>query len=155
MTTNIGADELESRLHRVPLDNRWAVQRACREHLDAEGLPPDLIGRIGAFAVYETLDARALRRAAILAVKQLAQEYRLRVPDVEPILADVVVDIAGDSGLGARGLDHAAGALLGAAFAAAVRDGVRGPVTVDPGPPPTVRGAGSRRPLRTRAAVRS
>jgi len=154
MTTNLGADDLASRLHRVELDNRWAVQRACREHLTSEGLPPDLVGRIGAFAVYSPLDERALRHAAILAVKQLAQEYRLRVPEVDPILADVVMDIAGDGGLGARGLDHAAAGLLGAAFAAAVRDGMRGAVRVDPGPPPSVRPVQSPRAA-TRRAVRA
>jgi hypothetical protein len=139
MTTSLGADELDSRLHRIELDNRWAVQHACRAHLEDEGLPAELIGRVGAFAAYRPLGEEALGRAAILAVKRLAQEYRLRVPDVDPILADVVIDIAGGGGLGARGLDHAAAAFLGGAFAAAVREGTRGTVTVDPGPPPTVR----------------
>ena len=156
MTTNLGADELESRLHRVELDNRWLVQRVCREHLEAEGLPTELIGRVGAFAVSAPLGGDALRRAAILAVKRLAQEYRLRVPDVQPILADVVVDIAGNGGLGARGLDHAAAELLGAAFAAAVRAGVRGAAVIEPGPPPSVRArGGSRRATRRPSGRRS
>jgi len=155
MTTNLGADDLESRLHRVELDNRWLVQQVCRDHLGAEGLPSELIGRVGTFAVYGPLDADALRRAATLAVKQLAQEYRLRVPDVQPLLADVVVDIAGDTRLGARGLDHAAAELLGAAFASAVRTGVRGAVVIEPGPPPRVRAQGGSRERRARRPIRT
>ncbi len=135
MTSNLGADELDVRLHRIPLENRWAVQRVCREILREEGVPDELLGRIGVFAVYEPLAADALREAAVIAVGQLAREYGLRVPKVDPVIVDVILDIAADSGLGARALTHAAGELLAEAFAAAAGEGVRGTVAVKPGPP--------------------
>jgi hypothetical protein len=154
MTSNAGSDELATRLHRVELGNRWAVQRACREHLAELGLPADLIGRVGAYAVYADLDEDAVHRAAVLAVKHRAQEYPLRVPEVDPIVAGAIVDIAGACGLGARGVAHAAAELLAPAFAAAVCDGLRGAVVLDPGPPPAVRSrvtTGARSTMRSRS----
>jgi hypothetical protein len=139
MTTNLAVDELELRLHDVPLEHRWAVQDVCREILLDADLPAELVGRIGAFAVFEALDDESLKAAAAGSVRSLAQEYGLTPVAVDPLLADVLLDIAGRSRLGARALSHAAGELLGGAFAAAVRDGARGEVVIETGPPIAVR----------------
>ena len=56
MTTSLESDELLAELGSTPLADRWAVQRTCAEHLRGRGLPPDLVGRIGAFAAYGDLD---------------------------------------------------------------------------------------------------
>jgi hypothetical protein len=141
MTTSVGADELERRLGRTPLDNRWAVQRAAAEHLRAFGLSPDLVGRIGAFALYGELDVeQAGHGLAEAAVTSLADEYGLAVADVDPIVLDVVADIAaaGNDTAGARALHHAAQELLGEHFAALVADGPRRRVVIEAGPPLTV-----------------
>jgi ATP-dependent Clp protease ATP-binding subunit ClpA len=139
MTSNLAADELESRLHQIPLDNRWAVQRECRLLLHEEGVPSELLGRIGTFAVFQQLGTDDLRAAASLAVQALACEYGLELLSVEPIVAEVVLDIAGQSGLGARTLPHAATELLAEALMDAVERGVSGPASIDPGPPISVR----------------
>ena len=38
MTSNLAVDELALRLHQIPLENRWVVQRICRELLADEGV---------------------------------------------------------------------------------------------------------------------
>jgi hypothetical protein len=139
MTTNVAVDELQQRLHRTPLEDRWAVQEVCRAVLLEDDFPPELVGRIGAFAVYRDLDDDSLKAAAAGSMTSLAREYGLSPVDVDPILADVLLDIAGRSGLGARALHHAASELLGGAFAAAAGDGLRGRVVIETGPPIAVR----------------
>jgi Cdc48 subfamily AAA family protein len=139
MTTNLAVDELARRLHTIPLEHRWAVQEVCRAVLLDEDLSPELVGRIGAFAVYRDLDDESLKAAATGSVRSLAREYGLSPVAVDPILADVLLDIAGRSGLGARALNHAAGELLGGVFAEAVGGGVHGAVVIEPGPPIAVR----------------
>ncbi len=138
MTTNVAVDELQQRLLRVPLEDRWVVQEICRAVLLEEDFPPELVGRIGAFAVYHDLDDESLKAAAAGSVTSLAREYGLSPVDVDPILADVLLDIAGRSGLGARALHHAASELLGSAFARAAGDGLSGRVVIETGPPITV-----------------
>ena len=139
MTTNVAVDELQQRLHRKPLEDRWAVQEICRAVLLEDDFPPELVGRIGAFAVYRDLDDESLKAAATGSVTSLAREYGLSPVDVDPILADVLLDIAGRSGLGARALHHAASELLGGVFAAAAGDGLSGRVVIETGPPIAVR----------------
>ena len=139
MTTNVAVDELEQRLHRVPLEDRWAVQEICRSVLLDEEFPAELVGRIGAFAVYRDLDDESMKAAATGSVTSLAREYGLSPVDVDPILAEVLLDIAGRSGLGARALHHAASELLGSAFARAAGDGLSGRVVIETGPPIAVR----------------
>ena len=139
MTTNVAVDELQQRLHRVPLEHRWAVQEICRAVLLEDDFPPELVGRIGAFAVYRDLDDESMKAAATGTVTSLAREYGLSPVAVDPILAEVLLDIAGRSGLGARALHHAASELLGSAFAAAASDGLSGRVVIETGPPIAVR----------------
>ena len=139
MTTNVAVDELQQRLHRVPLEHRWAVQEVCRTLLLDEGFPAELVGRIGAFAVYRDLDDESLKAAATGSVTSLAREYGLMPVAVDPILAEVLLDIAGRSGLGARALHHAANELLGGAFAAAAGEGLSGRIVIETGPPIAVR----------------
>ena len=135
LTSNLHVDRLAERLAPVAAGDRWAVQRVCREHLVDAGLPPELVGRIGAFAVFAPLDDEAHRHAAEGAVLALAREYGLSPTTVDPVVLDVVIDIAGETGIGVRALYHAARELLAEAFAAAVVDGVRGLVVITAGPP--------------------
>jgi len=111
-SSNLAVEELMERLGDVPLEDRATVTRICRAHLVDHGLRPELVGRIGAFAVYGELDAAALRGAAETAIETLAAEYGLRLESIDPVIADVVLDLADGSGAGARGLRHAARDLL-------------------------------------------
>jgi ATP-dependent Clp protease ATP-binding subunit ClpC len=139
MTSNLGAEQLEPRLHRIPLENRWAVQHECRLLLREEGIPSELLGRVGTFAVFRQLDEADLRSAASLAIQSVAREYGLELESVEPILADVVLDIAGQSDLGARTLEYAATELLSGPLMKALARRISGNVQIDPGPPISVR----------------
>jgi ATP-dependent Clp protease ATP-binding subunit ClpA len=139
LTTNEGADDLVHRLDDVPAGGR-AEQEACREHLLRAWWPPELVGRIGTFAVYEPLDAAARRGVAERAIHRLAAEFGVAVGELEPVLADVVSDLADASDIGARALTYAARDLLADAFADAARAGVQGDVRLEAGPPPRVVG---------------
>jgi MoxR-like ATPase len=142
MTSAAGADELESRLHKVERSNLLATSSVARGHLRAEGWRGELLSRIGAIAVYQPLEHEARRQAALHAIHRLGEEYGFAVATVEPVLADVVMDIAQDGDLGARGLYYAARQLLGEAFAAATVEVEAGVVDVVAGPPPNVAPAG-------------
>lgn len=134
LTSNLAVDELADRLGETPLADRAAVARHCRAHLVENGLRPELVGRVGAFAVYGELDAAALRGAAETAIETLAAEYGLRVATIDPIVADVVLDLADGSGAGARGLRHAARDLLAECMADRVEaaSGARWAITAGP-----------------------
>ena len=138
MTSNLRHEELAERLGDTPLHDRVVVQRVCREHLVEAGLRPELVGRIGAFAVYGELGEDARRAAAVVAVRALAAEYALALGEIDPVVVDVVLDLAEASGAGARGLRHAARDLLAESMAdvAGRRAGLRWALAV--GPPPTL-----------------
>jgi ATP-dependent Clp protease ATP-binding subunit ClpC len=141
MTTSVGSDELGRRLGRTPIDDRWAVQRACAEHLREYGLPADLVGRIGTFALYGELEVEHARHGlAEAAVSALASEYGLAVAAIDPVVLDVIADIAkaGNEAAGARALHHASRELLAELFAGLTADGPRQRVVIEPGPPLTV-----------------
>jgi ATP-dependent Clp protease ATP-binding subunit ClpC len=142
MTTSVDSEELSAQIGNTPLADRWNVQRACADHLRGAGLPPDLVGRIGAFAAYGDLDGADQRRGiAESAIAALGAEYGLVVESVDPVVIEVVEDIAEDSGgaAGARALHHAARELLAEPFAGIAADGPPVRVTIDAGPPLTVR----------------
>lgn len=141
MTTNEGADDLVHRLRDVPVGGR-EEQQACREHLLRAWWSPELVGRLGAFAVFGELSSEAQRGVAEKAIRRLGSEFGVTVGELEPVLADVVWDIAHAGDFGARALTYAARDLLADAFADAARDGVRGAVKVEAGPPPRVCAAG-------------
>jgi hypothetical protein len=108
-------------------------------------MAPELLGRIGAFAVYGPLDEDSHREAALAAVEAVAGEYSLGVASVEPVVLDVVLDIAGESALGARSLHYAAGELLVDALIEARLHGVAGRVRIEAGPPISIAPSGARR----------
>ena len=77
MTSSCCAAALQARLHRIPLENRWAVTRECHDALGEAGFPTELLERIGAFAVYGHLDEESLRGAAVGAIERVVAEYGL------------------------------------------------------------------------------
>jgi ATP-dependent Clp protease ATP-binding subunit ClpA len=141
LTTSGASDRLLERVGATVLHDRWTVQRACAEHLRSEGLPAELVARIGAFAVYSALESSESRRGvAHAAIVALGHEYGLLVGNVDPVVLDVVQDIAGDAeATGARALHHAARELLAESFAEFAVDGPQQRVDVQAGPPIGVR----------------
>ncbi len=137
MTSADGAEDLEHALAEVPPGSREEVD-ACRTHLFRQGWPEELIGRVGSFVVFDPPPETSLHEAAERAIRELAGEYGLEVETLPPVLADVVTDLADANETGLRAVTHAARDLLMQAFADAARDGLEGPVAIDPGPPPKV-----------------
>jgi hypothetical protein len=137
MTSNAGADDLAFRLRDVPPGGP-EEQAVCREHLLQLEWPAELVGRIGTVALFDPLDERSLRGVAENAIHALAGEFGLTLESLPPVFADVVRDLADASDIGARALDYAARDLLTTAFAEAAREGIRGTVGLEPGPPPRV-----------------
>ena len=152
LTTSIASDDLTLRLGRIQLEDRWTMQRECADHLRESGLPADLVGRIGAFAVYADLESEEARHGiAEAAIMALGREYGLVVEQVDPVVTDVVEDIARDGGRsGARALHHAARELLAEHFGALAGDGPRRRVEILVGPPLEVRLAGAGRAASSR-----
>ncbi|MCY7301766.1 MAG: hypothetical protein LH654_01775, partial [Thermoleophilia bacterium] len=70
LTTSLSSGDLAEALEGAPLENRWAVQRACVRHLRSSGIPADLLARVGAFAYYREMVEEVARthvaRAALL-----------------------------------------------------------------------------------------
>ncbi|MGH9299244.1 MAG: AAA family ATPase [Acidimicrobiales bacterium] len=138
MTSTAGADDLASRLHRVAPENRRTVERVVRTHLREQLWPAELVARIDTIAVYESLSVDARRRAASQAIQALGEEYGFSITALEPVLADVVLDLAEEFDLGVRGLHHAARQLLGETLAQAAVVGTERCVALNAGPPPAV-----------------
>jgi hypothetical protein len=124
LTSNLGAAGLAARLETIGDADRFARERACQDHLLGAGLPPELVGRIGAFAVFGPLDTAAREQAAYRALHELAAEFGIRLVDIAEPIAGAICDVADASGLGARALVHAARDLAGEALAALVPEGV-------------------------------
>lgn len=138
LTSADGADELATRLHRVEPHDRLLVDREVRAQLREQDWPPELLGRIDTIAFFRPLAAAGRRSAAEHAIATLAEEYGFTLVSSEPVLADVVVDLAEQQETGARGLYYAARRLLGDTFARAAADGVQPDVSLEAGPPPTL-----------------
>lgn len=141
LTTSIAGSHLSDALEATPLGDRWAVQRACVEHLRSAGIPADLLARVGAFAFYpEMVEEVARAEVARAAITALGCEYGLEIGEIDPVVLEVVEDIANDSGgAGARALQHAARELLAERFADLAGDGAPLRVAIDAGPPAAVR----------------
>jgi AAA domain (Cdc48 subfamily) len=137
ITTNLEATELAYRLRDAPPHDRWR-ERICRDHLLRADWPPELVGRIGSYAVFEPLATDTLNQIAQDAVHALAREYGLELDTPPPVITDVVLDLADTNDIGARAILYATRELLARPFADAARNGLRGPAAIDPGPPPTV-----------------
>lgn len=140
LTTNAGADDLLYALRDVP-DHEPFRQQVCRDHLLREGWEPELVGRLGAFAVFEPVSADTLHEIAADAIRALGREYGFDVETIEPVLVDVVLDLADAEDIGARALVYAARDLLAEAFARAARNDLAGTVSLAAGPPPEVTAA--------------
>jgi DNA polymerase III delta prime subunit len=137
MTSNLGVDDLAYQLRQVPQHDRWR-QQICRDHLIRMGWPNELVGRIGAFAVFEPLGQDAARQIAEGAIQTLGLEYGLQIEALPPVIVDVVLELADASEIGARALNYAARELLAQSFVEAARQGFRGGASIDAGPPPRV-----------------
>lgn len=124
-TSNLGAAALLAKLAALTDTNESdAIDQACRTHLQEEGIPPEMIGRIGTFAVYCPLDPTHRARALVQAVARIAGDYGLEVVSVAP---EAVVELLQRTNgrFGARPDEYVIERTLGEGFSTAAAEGAR------------------------------
>jgi hypothetical protein len=111
-------------------ENEAVVDRVCRGHLQAAGIAPELVGRIGYFLVFRPLTPKARTEIMTLAVARVAAEYGLEVVYIEPQVIGELLERARTGDFGARPDEYLADEVLGACFARTAAAGLQGPVVV-------------------------
>jgi ATP-dependent Clp protease ATP-binding subunit ClpA len=123
-TSNLDAqgilDELENR---DGFGDRTKEDEICRKRIRAGGVPPEIVGRIGRFLVFQPLSPET--RAAIIAltIAEVAREYGVQISYVEPSVIVHLLERTQAQGFGARPAQFLIDELLGALFAEAARTG--------------------------------
>jgi len=123
-TSNLDAqgilDELENR---GGFGDRTKEDEICRKRIRAGGVPPEIVGRIGRFLVFQPLSPET--RAAIIAltIAEVAREYGVQIRYVEPSVIVHLLERTQAQGFGARPAQFLIDELLGALFAEAARTG--------------------------------
>jgi hypothetical protein len=124
-------DELESR---SAFGNRAVEDEVCRRRLHAAGIAPEIVGRIGRFLVFRPLTPEVRSEIVTLAIAEVAEEFGLKVGQVEP---QVIVDLMEKSkseGFGVRPERSLIDDVLGGAFTEAAKHNIPNPVSIV-GPP--------------------
>jgi ATP-dependent Clp protease ATP-binding subunit ClpA len=114
-TSNIDAASVIAALDAVDRPGE-SVDAACRRHLGASGIRPELVGRIGAFLVFRPLSDLARAEIATAALVRVASEYSLAVEMIDPEIVSSIVNRPYE-GLGARPDEYYIDDMLGAEFA--------------------------------------
>jgi ATP-dependent Clp protease ATP-binding subunit ClpA len=124
-------DELEKR---SAFGNRAIEDEVCRRRLNAVGITPEIVGRIGRFLVYRPLTLETRAEIVALTIAEVGAEYGLTIKYVEP---SVVVDLmqkVRSSNFGVRPERFFIDELLGGVFAKSALQKSTKPMTVV-GPP--------------------
>ncbi|MFA6132826.1 MAG: AAA family ATPase [Phycisphaerae bacterium] len=136
-TTNLQADGLIGELQRrSAFDNPAITDEVCRRTFAAQGIRPEMVGRIGCFLVFRPLSEQAKAEIVTLAVRSVAREYGLTVTQVEPEVVAGVLDKTLSRSFGMRPYEYVIEEMLGRAFAQAAAKGAQKSVKVSAGPPP-------------------
>lgn len=118
-TSNLSAGGIVAEVMALPpadAASPEAVAAICRRHMRDQQIPPELIGRISAFAVFKPINDAARLQIALSGVAAVAGEFGLAVQEVAPeALADIVA--VQDARFGARADEYRIDALLGRDFA--------------------------------------
>lgn len=135
-TSNLDCGEILKDLEEANgFEDAGKVDAVCRRRLRAAGLPPELIGRIGTFLVFQPLTSKTRAEIVTQAVARVAAEYGLRVERIEPSVIVAVLQSSKSQGFGARTDEYVVDDLIGDALARAAADGLKGPICVTGGPP--------------------
>lgn len=111
------------------------IEEICRTHLRAQRIPPELIGRINTFLVFQPLTMQTRAEILLLSIVRVAQEYGVEVAYVEPEVVSAILEDAQSEDFGARPDLNLVDDLLGSAFEEAARNYPYIPVKVCGGPP--------------------
>ena len=116
VTTNLGAEDIVRDLDRsAGWDDPGTVERVVRTVLLDHGVPPELLGRVSAFAAYRPLSPDVRAALAGRALHALATSLGLVLRRTEPaVLARVLASVDGRAG--ARSLRTTAARVVGPAL---------------------------------------
>ncbi|TWU21308.1 AAA family ATPase [Bythopirellula polymerisocia] len=117
-------------------DDPAQIDQLCRRGLHSAGIAPELIGRIGAFLLFKPLSERAMAHVVALAVRNLGEEYGVRIEYIDPAVVAAILDQTSSHCFGARPYEYAADSLLGGIFAEAATRDTRMPFRIIAGDPP-------------------
>jgi ATP-dependent Clp protease ATP-binding subunit ClpB len=118
---------------RGAFDAPEVVNDSCRHQLVRSGVAPELVGRIGSFLVFQLLTKQTRAEIATLSIVRVAEEYGLRVCNIEP-RSSAESALSQSTSFGARPVEYSTEDLLGDAFAHASAKQMRAGC-IEVGPP--------------------
>ncbi len=134
-TSNLDAKEILSELTtKKAFGNRTVEDEVCRRRLHANGLAPEIVGRIGRFLVFKPLSTETRAEIIAIAISEIAQEYGVTVSYVEPTVVIDIMKKVRTQNFGVRPERFIIDDLLGGIFAKTAQGQVKNPVKVS-GPP--------------------
>ena len=139
-TSNLDADGILSDLEdHDGFDDSAFVNRVCRTRLRAAGIPPEIIGRIGAFMVFRPLEDAVRAEIITLTVQRVAQRYGVQVVSIAPSAVVALFEQC-DGDFGARPAEYLVEDVLGPEFASS-REKLAGCHVSIKGPPYSIQAA--------------
>jgi hypothetical protein len=123
-TSNLDARTILSELEsRSGFGKRAVEDEVCRRRLQASGIAPEIVGRIGRFLVYRPLLAEIRAEIMAGAVAEVAAEYGVTLSYVDPSVIVELMKSAGGGNFGMRPGQFLIDELLGTAFSKAAKRG--------------------------------
>jgi ATP-dependent Clp protease ATP-binding subunit ClpA len=130
-TSNLEVTEILAEIEtRQAFDKPFVIDEICRKHLKKAGIKPELIGRIGCFLVYQTLNEKARTEILALSIVRVASEYGLNIGYIEPETLKAILRHNADANFGARPDEYLIDELLGTMFAESAVNFGETPLTI-------------------------
>ena len=133
-SSNIEAAQLLDEIESRQSDDSAVEDEICRRRLQAAGIAPEIVGRIGRFLVYRTLSPEKQAEIMALSIAEVGSEYGLKIEKIE---SSVIVELMGrlqSADFGARPARFLIDEVLGGEFAKVASQHGRASVAVL-GPP--------------------
>jgi ATP-dependent Clp protease ATP-binding subunit ClpA len=136
-TSNLENESLVDEATRQDAFNHPAlIDKLCRHSLQSAGIAPELVGRIGGFLLFKPLSERAKAQVVAHAVRNIGEEYGVRIEYVDPEVVAAILNQASCHSFGARPYEYTADSLLGGILAKAAARDTQVPFKIVAGDPP-------------------
>lgn len=102
-TSNLKSDKIISEIDSLDASNDYAiVDQVCRKHLKSSGIPNEIVGRIGEFLLFKSLNRATQAEIVANIIREVATEYGLKVKYVEPTVVVRLMKNTHSKNYGAR-----------------------------------------------------